>query len=72
MLCGAKQIAAPAADGNPAKAAAAILEALAADPVPLRLALGDTAVDAISADLKAPTEELAAWEHVSRAMNFDD
>jgi len=58
--------------GDPAKAAAAILEALAADKVPLRLALGDTAVDRIAEDLKAQSEELAAWEHVSRAMNFDD
>ena len=57
--------------GDPAKAAAAILEALAAEQVPLRLALGNDAADAIGAELKSQTEELAAWEHVSRGTDFD-
>ena len=58
--------------GDPAKAARAILDALDAEKVPFRLALGDTAIDAIRADLEAQMEELAAWEHVSRAMNVDE
>jgi NAD(P)-dependent dehydrogenase (short-subunit alcohol dehydrogenase family) len=56
--------------GDPAKAAAAILEALAAEPVPLRLVLGGDAADAIGAELKAQAEEFAAWEHVSRGTDF--
>ncbi|RRR99784.1 oxidoreductase [Glycomyces terrestris] len=57
--------------GDPAKAAAAILEALAAEEVPLRLALGGTAVDRIRESLKEQEAELDAWEHVSRATDFD-
>jgi len=57
--------------GDPAKAAAAILEALAAERVPLRLVLGNTAIDAIAANLEAQAGELAEWEHLSRAMEFD-
>ncbi|MEU5872278.1 oxidoreductase [Glycomyces sp. NPDC047369] len=64
----------PASDGaqpgDPAKAAAAIVAALDAEEVPLRLVLGDTAVDAIRRDLAAQGAELDAWEHVSRAMGF--
>jgi NAD(P)-dependent dehydrogenase (short-subunit alcohol dehydrogenase family) len=57
--------------GDPAKAAAAILSALdAADP-PLRLALGNDAVDAISESLDAAKAELAAWERVGRSAVFD-
>jgi len=52
--------------GDPAKAAAAILAALAADRPPLRLALGDDAVDAIREHLQSVSDELAAWEKVSR------
>jgi hypothetical protein len=39
--------------GDPAKAAPAILAALAADQTPLRLPLGSDAVDAISAHLNS-------------------
>jgi NAD(P)-dependent dehydrogenase (short-subunit alcohol dehydrogenase family) len=51
--------------GDPAKAAAAILAALDADEPPLRLALGDDAVDAIAAALDARRGELEAWSAVS-------
>jgi NAD(P)-dependent dehydrogenase (short-subunit alcohol dehydrogenase family) len=57
--------------GDPAKAAAAIIQALSAEEVPLRLVLGDTAVDRIRESLKAQEAELDAWEHVSRATAFD-
>jgi NAD(P)-dependent dehydrogenase (short-subunit alcohol dehydrogenase family) len=57
--------------GDPEKAAAAILQALAADAAPLHLALGDDAVDAISAALERRRADLAAWEAVSRGTALD-
>jgi NAD(P)-dependent dehydrogenase (short-subunit alcohol dehydrogenase family) len=58
--------------GDPAKAAAAILQALAADEPPLRLALGNDAVDAISGALDEAKAELTAWERVGRAAVFEN
>jgi hypothetical protein len=52
--------------GDPARAAAAILAALDADPVPLRLPLGDDAVDAILGHLDAVRAEVVTWEKVAR------
>ncbi|HEX2401944.1 MAG TPA: oxidoreductase [Mycobacterium sp.] len=57
--------------GDPAKAAAAILQALDSDDPPLRLALGGDAVDAISESLETAKAELAAWERVGRSAVFD-
>ena len=57
--------------GDPGKAAAAILTALAAESTPLRLALGNDAADAIAANLKSAGEEAATWEVVSRGTDFD-
>ncbi|WP_345607377.1 SDR family NAD(P)-dependent oxidoreductase [Pseudonocardia adelaidensis] len=56
--------------GDPAKAAAAILDALAAEEPPLRLALGGDAADAIAASLEANTTELRAWEQVARSTDL--
>jgi NAD(P)-dependent dehydrogenase (short-subunit alcohol dehydrogenase family) len=56
--------------GDPAKAAAAILAALTAEHPPLRLALGDDAVDAIRDTLARRQAELTAWEPTSRATAF--
>ena len=56
--------------GDPAKAAAAILQALDSDDPPLRLALGNDAVDAISESLDNARAELAAWESVGRSAVF--
>jgi NAD(P)-dependent dehydrogenase (short-subunit alcohol dehydrogenase family) len=53
--------------GDPRKAAAAIVSALDAPDAPLRLALGDDAVDAIRAKHERLRADLDAWEHVSRA-----
>jgi NAD(P)-dependent dehydrogenase (short-subunit alcohol dehydrogenase family) len=58
--------------GDPAKAAAAILTALATELPPLRLALGGDAVDSIRAELDSRAAELADWEHLSRATAFDE
>jgi len=56
--------------GDPAKAAAAILLALDSPGPPLRLALGNDAVDAISEALTDARAELAAWERVGRSAVF--
>lgn len=57
--------------GDPAKAAAAILAAIEAPETPLRLPLGDDAVDAISGHLDAVRTELATWEKVARDTRLD-
>ncbi|MGW6397987.1 oxidoreductase [Streptomyces sp. NPDC055134] len=58
--------------GDPAKAAAAIITALGADVTPLRLPLGDDAVDAVVGHLDAVRAEIGAWEKVARATAFSD
>ncbi|MEU0940944.1 oxidoreductase [Embleya sp. NPDC005971] len=57
--------------GDPAKAAAAILAALGAEAVPLRLPLGADAVDAVLTHLATVRDEIHTWEKVSRATDFD-
>jgi NAD(P)-dependent dehydrogenase (short-subunit alcohol dehydrogenase family) len=52
--------------GDPAKAAAAMLAALASESAPLRLALGADAVDAIAGALDRRRDDLVAWEAISR------
>ncbi|MFI9722390.1 oxidoreductase [Streptomyces sp. NPDC052396] len=65
----------PASDGkqpgDPAKAAAAILAALADEHPPLRLALGKDAAEGIGAYLDAAKAELMAWQKVSLSTDFD-
>jgi NAD(P)-dependent dehydrogenase (short-subunit alcohol dehydrogenase family) len=58
--------------GDPAKAAAAILTALAADHVPLRLPLGADAVDAILGHLQDVRQNVAAWENLARSTDLAD
>ncbi|MFD0688897.1 oxidoreductase [Actinomadura fibrosa] len=66
----------PASDGkqpgDPAKAAAAILDALDAAETPLRLPLGSDAADAVKASLDGLRAEFEAWEAVSRSTDFDE
>ena len=57
--------------GDPAKAAAAILTALGAAETPLRLPLGNDAVDAITAADDRTRADLLAWEKTSRDVEFD-
>ncbi len=57
--------------GDPVKAAAAILQALASPQPPLRLVLGNDAVDAVSETLENAKAELSAWERVGRSAVFD-
>ncbi|TXS04215.1 SDR family NAD(P)-dependent oxidoreductase [Streptomyces sp. col6] len=59
-------------EGDPDKAAAAILTALAAEDTPLRLPLGNDATDAVLGALDASRAEVLAWEKVSRSTGFDD
>jgi NAD(P)-dependent dehydrogenase (short-subunit alcohol dehydrogenase family) len=59
-------------EGDPDKAAAAILTALAAERTPLRLPLGDDATDAVFAALDTARVETAVWEKVSRSTGFDN
>jgi NAD(P)-dependent dehydrogenase (short-subunit alcohol dehydrogenase family) len=58
--------------GDPAKAAAAILAALNAEQTPLRLPLGDDAVDAVLGHLDGVRGEITAWEKVTRATAFSE
>lgn len=66
----------PASDGHqpgdPVKAVAAILSALDAPRTPLRLVLGNDAVDFIRVREDAVRAEAEAWESVSRGPDFDD
>jgi NAD(P)-dependent dehydrogenase (short-subunit alcohol dehydrogenase family) len=57
--------------GDPRKAAAAILDVLDSPDPPLRLALGDDAIDAIRAEHARRGADLDAWEQVSRATAVD-
>lgn len=56
--------------GDPAKAARAILAALAAPSPPLRLVLGNDAVDGVRGRLDELGAELSAWETISRDTDF--
>jgi NAD(P)-dependent dehydrogenase (short-subunit alcohol dehydrogenase family) len=57
--------------GDPAKAAAAILTALEAPGTPLRLPLGDDAVDAILGHLDSVRGEIRTWEKLARDTQLD-
>ncbi|HTJ71573.1 MAG TPA: oxidoreductase [Actinospica sp.] len=58
--------------GDPAKAAAAVLAALAAERTPLRLPLGADSVDAVVGHLDAVRADIAAWEKTARDTAFED
>jgi hypothetical protein len=58
--------------GHPAWVRSAIIRAVDADDAPLRLALGADAVEAIRAKHAQLAADLAAWEPVSVATDFDD
>jgi NAD(P)-dependent dehydrogenase (short-subunit alcohol dehydrogenase family) len=56
--------------GDPAKAAQAILEALDSDDPPLRLALGNDAVDSIRGHHEQLRTDLDRWEKLSRSTDL--
>jgi NAD(P)-dependent dehydrogenase (short-subunit alcohol dehydrogenase family) len=55
---------------DPQRVAGAIIEAVATDEPPLRLALGEEAVSAIRAKLERQERDLDAWEHLSASTSF--
>ncbi len=57
-------------EGDPRRAAEAIVSALDAPEPPLRLALGADAVEAIRGSLEGRLDELARWEDLSRSTAF--
>jgi NAD(P)-dependent dehydrogenase (short-subunit alcohol dehydrogenase family) len=57
--------------GDPRKAARAILEVLGSPEPPLRLALGNDAVDSIAAHHELLRADLTRWEKLGRATGFD-
>lgn len=56
--------------GDPARAAAAILSALASDEPPLHLLLGNDAADIVIGQLDRDRAEFTAWESTSRGTDF--
>ncbi|MEE1938260.1 oxidoreductase [Streptomyces sp. TRM 70361] len=58
--------------GDPVKIASALLTALAADNTPLRLALGNAALDRLTEAAEQTEKERTAWESLSRGTDFDD
>lgn len=56
--------------GDPARAAAAIIEAVEQKEPPLHLLLGANAVERVRVELEERSAELAAWEDVSRDADF--
>lgn len=57
--------------GDPRKAASAVLEVLDSSDPPLRLALGDDAVDNIAAHHELLRADLTRWEGLSRSMDLE-
>jgi NAD(P)-dependent dehydrogenase (short-subunit alcohol dehydrogenase family) len=58
--------------GDPAKAAAALIEAVRSDAPPFMLVLGNDASDAFRGALDALRDDADAWEHVSRGTDISD
>jgi short-subunit dehydrogenase len=56
--------------GDPALAAQALLEVVAAEHPPTRLFLGDDALGLVGQKLDAMKAEITAWDALSRSTNF--
>ncbi len=56
--------------GDPAKAAQALLAVVAAEDPPRHLLLGTDALDLVRAKIAALTQEIDAWEGVTRSTDF--
>jgi len=56
--------------GDPVRAADAIIEAIEAEPPPLRLPLGQMALDNIRAKLNGQLDELEEWSELSATSDF--
>src|SRR6478752_6243220 len=57
--------------GDPAKAAAALIDVVESGKAPYMLLLGNDASDAFRAALDALRDDVDAWEQVSRSTDFD-
>jgi len=57
--------------GDPAKAAALVIEALGAEDTPLHLPLGDDGVTAVLTHLDDVRRQVTAWQERARATAFD-
>jgi NAD(P)-dependent dehydrogenase (short-subunit alcohol dehydrogenase family) len=57
--------------GDPAKAAQAMIKVVASDNPPLRLALGEDAINGINQKLESMKSELDAWKDVSMNTAFE-
>ncbi|OJH42699.1 oxidoreductase [Cystobacter ferrugineus] len=57
--------------GDPAKAARALLKLVAAENPPVHLLLGRDALKLVREKLQALSEEISAWEDVTRSTDFD-
>lgn len=58
--------------GDPARAAAAILEIAAAEPAPLRVQLGSDCVARVERKLLDVAEELGRWRHLAESTAYTD
>jgi NAD(P)-dependent dehydrogenase (short-subunit alcohol dehydrogenase family) len=58
--------------GDPAKAAAAVLQIVDAAEPPAHLVLGSDALRLVSAGRRAVDDDIAAWEELSRSTDFPD
>jgi NAD(P)-dependent dehydrogenase (short-subunit alcohol dehydrogenase family) len=58
--------------GDPAKAAAALIEAVESEHPPFMLLLGNDASDGFRAALHTLLDEVDTWETLSRSTDFDD
>ena len=58
--------------GDPAKAAAALIEAVESDEPPYMLLLGNDCSDGFRGALHALLDEVDTWESLSRSTDFDD
>ncbi len=56
--------------GDPAKAAQALLQLVASDNPPVRLYLGEDALQLVNQKLDQMKVEIAAWESISRSTSF--
>ncbi len=56
--------------GDPVRAARAIITAISSDNPPLRLALGNEAVDTMTEALERNRAELAAWDELARSADY--
>src|SRR6185295_10604719 len=56
--------------GDPSKAAAAILALVASDEPPVHLLLGTDALNLVRGKIAALSEEITAWESLTRSTDF--